>query len=42
MYIQNGYEVKNALIENADITTEEYPTVNILKAQYNHHTNQRG
>lgn len=29
MYIQNGYEVKNALIENADITTEEYPTVNI-------------
>jgi hypothetical protein len=28
-YIQNGYEVKNALIENADITTEEYPTVNI-------------
>ena len=29
VYIQNGYEVKNALIENADITTEEYPTVNI-------------
>ena len=28
-YIQNGYEVMNALIENADITTEEYPTVNI-------------
>lgn len=29
MYIQNGYEIKNALIENADITIEEYPTVNI-------------
>ena len=29
MYIQNGYEIMNALIENADITTEEYPTVNI-------------
>lgn len=29
VYIQNGYEVMNALIENADITTEEYPTVNI-------------
>jgi hypothetical protein len=29
MYIKNGYEVMNALIENADITTEEYPTVNI-------------
>lgn len=28
-YIKNGYEVMNALIENADITTEEYPTVNI-------------
>ena len=28
-YIKNGYEVKNALIENSDITTEEYPTVNI-------------
>ena len=29
VYIKHGYEVKNALIENADITTEEYPTVNI-------------
>lgn len=29
VYIKNGYEVMNALIENADITTEEYPTVNI-------------
>lgn len=28
-YIKNGYEVQNALVENADITTEEYPTVNI-------------
>lgn len=28
-YIKKGYEVMNALIENADITTEEYPTVNI-------------
>lgn len=27
-YIKNGYEVMNAFIENADITTEEYPTVN--------------
>lgn len=29
LYIKKGYEVMNALIENADITTEEYPTVNI-------------
>ena len=29
VYIKKGYEVMNALIENADITTEEYPTVNI-------------
>ena len=29
VYIKNGYEVMNAFIENADITTEEYPTVNI-------------
>lgn len=37
MYIQNGYEVMNALIENADITTEEYPTVNItLNLQRGH------
>jgi len=28
-YIKKGYKVMNALIENADITTEEYPTVNI-------------
>jgi hypothetical protein len=28
-YIEKGYKVMNALIENADITTEEYPTVNI-------------
>jgi hypothetical protein len=29
VYIKKGYEVMNALIENADITTEECPTVNI-------------
>ena len=29
VYIKHGYEVKNALIEYADITTEDYPTVNI-------------
>ena len=28
-YIKKGYEVMNALIEYADITTEEYPTVSI-------------
>ena len=28
-YIKKGYEVMNALIEYTDITTEEYPTVNI-------------
>lgn len=28
-YIKKGYKVMNALIEYADITTEEYPTVNI-------------
>ena len=29
VYIKKGYEVMNELIENADNTTEEYPTVNI-------------
>lgn len=29
VYIKKGYEVMNAMIENADITTEDYPTVNI-------------
>lgn len=28
-YIKNGYEVYNALVENADITTEEFPSVDI-------------
>lgn len=37
MYIQNGYEVMNALIENADITTEEFPSVDItLKLPIGH------